>query len=216
MAPFRTVLNRFYLLLGKLLYDFRVLGAENLPKEGPFVFSAHHTSPLDFFAAAFIQRQRPDLNIMVLDAGFEHPLAAWYSRKFNSLPIHKSPTGLNRETLFAALKILQQGKPLLIAAEGEMSWDGKPQAYKSGAAWLILHARVPFVPGAFSRAYLSWPRWQTFPKLRGKLRLAIGKPVLPLDPLPDKINSRLLAEANRKMREKTNQTIDFLQSNEKS
>lgn len=204
MFTLKDIMNRFYLLIGKSFYDFKVFGKENLPESEPFVFVAHnHTSPLDFLIPAFVQRHRPDLHVMILDAGFEHPLIEWYSRQFNSLPVHKSPSRMNRGTLLEALKVLKQGKSILISLEGEMSWDGTPQPYKTGAAWLILHARVPFIPGVYSGAYPIWPRWQTLPKLKGKIRLEIGKPVL-LDNFPDKIDNRLLEETNKRIVKEVN------------
>lgn len=214
MFTLRTIINRFNLSMGKFLYDFKVFGQENLPKEGPFIISLHHTSPLDLFPPAFVQYHRPDLHILVLDAGTEHPLTEWYSRKFNSLPIHKSPSKLNKDTLSKALNVLKQGKPLMLAAEGEMSWDGRPQPYKTGAAWLILRAQVPFVPAALRGAYLIWPRWQTLPKFRGKLRFAIGKPVSIFDSPPKKINNSLLTEVNQRMKEEISRTIEYLKSKE--
>lgn len=214
MFTLRTIINRFYLSIGKILYDFQVFGQDNLPKEGPFITSIHHTSPLDVFFQAFVQYHRPDLNIMILDAGFEHPLTEWYLRKFNSLPAHKSPSKLNKGTLSKALNALKQGKPLALAVEGEMSWDGRPQSYKTGAAWLILRSQVPFVPVALRGPYLIWPRWQTLPKLRGKVSLAIGKPVSIFDSPPKKIDNSLLTEANQKIREEINQTTEFLRSME--
>ena len=201
MFALRTIMNRFYLLLGTSLYGFEVFGRENLPKSGPFVLSGHHRSPLDFFVVAFIQHHRPDLHIMVLDAGFEHPLTEWYSLKFNSLPVHKSPSKSNRKTLLEAAKILKDGKPLQVAVEGEMSWDGRVQPYKTGTAWIILHAQVPFVPVAYRGAYTIWPRWQALPKLSGKLKLEIGKPISLFDPFPAKVTSRSLLEANKKMKQ---------------
>jgi 1-acyl-sn-glycerol-3-phosphate acyltransferase len=85
--------------------------------------------------------------------------------------------GLSGIELLKALKVLKDGRSISLAAEGELSWDGKLQyPLAPGAAWMALRAHVPVVAVVSVGGYDIMPRWARLPKLTGKVTIRAGEP----------------------------------------
>lgn len=177
---------RLYLLLGKILYRLRVVGIENIPNEGACVIVYNHIAPIiDGMVGAAILIQRPDSGTF---GGQGLPRGGALGKFMNRSPkeeTDRTPTylgaikarGLSGIELLKALKVLKGGRSISLAAEGELSWDGKLQyPLAPGAAWMALRAHVPVVAVVSVGGYDIMPRWARLPKLTGKVTIRAGEP----------------------------------------
>jgi len=151
-----------------------VEGAENIPKDGPFVITPNHVSFLDAF---YILCALPaDLALKTYFVGFgaifNHPLISWGTRFHRMIPIDAD---LNlAEALKACSYVLKRDKVLVYFPEGQRSIDGSLKEFRKGAGILLKEASARALPVYISGAYKAWPRTRAFP-LPANITVKIGK-----------------------------------------
>ena len=176
-------------LLAKLFLRFRVRGLENLPAEGPYLLCPNHQSYLDAFLLVAALPHRVMRNIFFVGASeyFATPLAAWFARKVNLVPVDPD-TNLVR-AMQAGAYGLRLGKMLILFPEGERSIDGHIKKFKKGAPILSTHLKAPIVPIALEGIYDVMPRgrgfrWRSLIPGMSRTWMSVGSPITPPDPLP--------------------------------
>lgn len=153
-----------YFLIFKIFYNLRVEGRDNLPKSGPFILYANHTSYLDGFLAAVSLPNFPDTDLFFV--GF---------RPYLNVPVIRNLIKIGRvipldfsshllEALRSAYYVLKNGKSLCLFPEGIRSLDGNVREFKRGFGILVKESGAKLVPVAISGAYEAWPRTAKFPK----------------------------------------------------
>lgn len=172
----------------RLMYGFRVEGAEHLPTEGPFILVVNEHSPVAFLITGWISivalkqafRRNPETISFLREELFDFPF-------FRSALTDKTPgryaaltpvsAGRLALGLLEAYRILQNNGIVVLNPEGDMPWDGRPLRLGHALAWLGLHTGAPLVPAIITMgAYDIWPRWQPRLNLSGRVRLRIGEP----------------------------------------
>jgi long-chain acyl-CoA synthetase len=139
---------------------------------------------------------------------FSGPLTRRIARMIRLVPVDPD-TNLVR-AMQAGAYGLQQGQVLVLFPEGERSIDGTVKRFKKGAAILAQHTRSEIVPVAIEGVFEVWPRgrglrWLRLVPGRSRLRVTIGAPIPPPDPLPEAISlteaEQLYAAAAAALRE---------------
>ncbi len=167
-----SILVRFikYVFIGK------IKGLNNVPKKGPYIVVANHTSALD---TAVIPTFFLRFNLHVHYLGKKELFKKWFSRTFHNvsctIPIDRQAGG--KQALKHAISALEKGKVIGMFPEGTRSRTGKLQRGKTGAARLALWTKVPIIPIGVVGAYSIWPKGQLMPKIGKKVKLNIGKPL---------------------------------------
>ena len=79
--------HRLFRAVARGLYDFRIVGAENLRFAGSAIVAANHVSFLDppFIGQAFDE----PLYFFARKTLFDHPLAGWLLKEWQSIPIDR-------------------------------------------------------------------------------------------------------------------------------
>jgi 1-acyl-sn-glycerol-3-phosphate acyltransferase len=72
---------------------------------------------------------------------FSMKLVGWFLRWWGAFPVERGKP--DREAIRRATELAQDGSPVLIFPEGQLSEDGKLQEIKPGAALIIRMAKVP-------------------------------------------------------------------------
>jgi 1-acyl-sn-glycerol-3-phosphate acyltransferase len=191
--------SRWVLKAGRWLYGLEIQGGEHVPTQGPLIVVVRHSSRIEVFMAAFLCAVLREFSgVAAGPVILNSRLLSWLSRELGLLPGHKG-RGFAMAALLEAHKRLQDGQAIVMAADGEVPWDGRPQPLQPGAAWLALRAHAPVVPGVLQGAYDIWPRWASRPRLTGKLRLKIGSPFYLGEAPCERVTAEMLAAANRRL-----------------
>jgi 1-acyl-sn-glycerol-3-phosphate acyltransferase len=195
-------------LVARLLGGWRVVGEAGIPNQGACIFPFNHVTPAaDLVVNTLIRQHRPQLHIFAEQglAG-ENPLAFFLNRlgehdtEARLLRAYKAK-GLAAGELLAAYRIVCAGGAVSIAAEGEMTWDGRLQhPLMPGAAWLALRTAAPVVPVVSVGGYDVQPRWQ-MDRLRLPTRgvTRVGQPIYLSETPQQRPDCEAVAAANQRL-----------------
>ena len=154
-----------------LFIGLKVKGRENLPKRGPFLLVANHTSHLDTVAllALFpVGRLREIRPVAAADYFGRNALVSWFSRTFfNILPIVRRPREVTAENdpREAMAGALTEGYSLLLFPEGTRGASSEDIGhFKSGVAALVeAIPDLPVVPAYLENMGRSLPKGTLIP-----------------------------------------------------
>jgi 1-acyl-sn-glycerol-3-phosphate acyltransferase len=173
------------LFLARCLYHLKVEGIENLPASGTCLIAANHQAMVtDALVYLTVRQRRPDLHFFGWQSyQGQSPLLAFMQRYGESqadarfLRAYKA-RGISAVELLRARQLILDGNALLIAVEGELTWDGHLQYPLSpGAAWLGLRTAATIVPLVAVGGYDIQPRWDmNHIRLSGRVHIQLGQP----------------------------------------
>lgn len=150
------------------LFRIKVIGKENVPKNGPVIICSNHISNLDPPVVGITSPR----NIYFMAKGelFEKPFLGKLLLSIQSFPVKR---GLqDRNALRKGLGILKEGKTLGLFPEGTRSKTGKLGEPLSGAGFFALRSNAAIVPCAVIGPYKPGKR----------LTVIYGEPIN-MDPL---------------------------------
>ena len=162
-AVLRTLLRMFFTMN---LDEF-----EKVPRTGPFMLIANHTSAFDGPLMYVFMRPR-EMVAMAKQELWDHAATRFLMNLWNSIPVDRENMG--RQTMEQCFSILDRGDILAIAPEGTRSSNGMLQQGKAGVAFIAHKKQVPMVPIAITG-------FENFRKNIKRLRrtpltIAVGKP----------------------------------------
>ncbi len=161
-----------FLIFFKLYLNFKVVGRENVPKRGAFIFAANHASYLDpVLLGTSLHRS---LNYMARDTLFEKRWLAWALKKVHVFPVKRHESDFR--AIKESIKILKKGNPLVIFPEGTRTKDGNLKRPKPGAGFIAAKAAVPIVPAYVQGSFAALPRGIKTLK-RHPVKVYIGRPL---------------------------------------
>jgi len=156
----------------KWLFQVRIEGLENIPKEGPAILAFNHCSFLDhYFFPAFSPRPVYYLAKIQL---FKTPLLSWMFKNWGAIPVNRGAGG--EEVIQRSVEILKEGKLYGIFPEGTRSTTGLVNRGHTGVARIALISGCPVIPVALIGTYKILPRKALLPRLY-PLSIRIGKPM---------------------------------------
>jgi 1-acyl-sn-glycerol-3-phosphate acyltransferase len=122
---------------------------------------------------------------------FSVPLMGRWIRWLGAHPVDRNRGDV--KALRVAMRLLGEGKALLVFPEGTRSKDGALQPLEQGIAWLSLKASVPIVPLYIDGSYQSMPLGSLFPRPT-PIRLLLGEPLIPQDFTRNGVGKTLIAQ----------------------
>ena len=134
--------------VGRLLFRYRVVGREHVPAQGGVLIAANHASYIDIpFVGAAVRRRmwylgRQDLFLSVL-----RPVLQW----LGWIPIRQDR--LDRDGFGRAIRLIQDGKVVVIYPEGTRTPDGALRRGKPGMGLIVAETGCAVIP-----AYLAGTR----------------------------------------------------------
>lgn len=145
-----------------LFYNIKVEGKENLPKEGPLIVCANHTSAIDPVILAVSVPYR--IYSMAKAELFNNKLFGWYLRSIGVFPVKRGEADI--KSIKTSLKLLKENKIMGIFPEGTRNKTGDLKA-EPGVAMLAIRAQAPVLPIAIISNYKFFKR----------TTVIIGKPI---------------------------------------
>jgi 1-acyl-sn-glycerol-3-phosphate acyltransferase len=152
-----------------------VLHLDRVPRTGPFILAANHTSPFD---AALLIRHTPRYLHFMTMAELLHGNMRWFFRGMNCVPLHRSRR--DPAAARAAVEHLHAGRPVGIFPEGRLRppensvTAGAP--FNPGLLKLSMMTDAPILPAVLydTRPYLKWHAW--LPTRSVRYGLIYGEP----------------------------------------
>jgi len=157
----------------RITHDIRHYGLENIPKSGPAVFVANHTSIIDgFIIGCYLPRK---IHYIGKSTEFQTPAKRFFFFLSRTFPVRRYDT--DPIALRNGFRVLRDGELMGIFPEGERTWDGEMLPLRRGVVRFLLSAGVPIVPAAVSGAFENQPRWGGIIE-RLPMILRVGEPII--------------------------------------
>lgn len=145
-----------------VFYRHKVFGLENFIKGGA-ILAANHTS---FFDPPLVATSCPEeIQFLARKSLFRNPIFGYFIKRLNSHPV--SGSGADASTFRIILKLLQEGKKVLLFPEGTRQ-RGKLGEMRGGLGLLATKSQKPIIPVYIRGASKILPRGKNFPKLFGE------------------------------------------------
>ena len=173
------------LILYKILFRMQVEGQENVPKQGPVILCANHSSNFDPVTMGIFNK-RP-VCYMAKKELFEGKFMNWLMTHLYAFPVDRSTADM---TAFkSAVKILKSGKIIGMYAQGTRVKAGEEKAAKAGVALFAIKGKAPVVPVAISGSC----------KLFSKMKIVYGKPLYLEEYRNKRLDTKSLNEITEKI-----------------
>jgi 1-acyl-sn-glycerol-3-phosphate acyltransferase len=143
--------------LAKLLFKFKVRGAEHIPPAGAAIIASNHASYLD---PPLIGMAIPRPIYYFAKEELFRTLFGSALRIVNAIPVNRNQ--LDRKTLRTVLSVLAQGEMILMFPEGTRSETGDLQEGRPGVGFIAYQAKVPVVPAYVRGSFDILPRGGKF------------------------------------------------------
>ncbi|AIQ48193.1 acyl-phosphate glycerol 3-phosphate acyltransferase [Paenibacillus sp. FSL R7-0273] len=139
-------------LIYAILFPLKIVGRENVPKEGGVLLCANHISLLDPMTIGIkLERQ---VKYMAKAELFAVPVLGWLIGKLGAFPVKRG--GVSKESIKTALNTLRGGHVMGIFPEGTRNSD--TGVAKKGAASFALRSGAAVVPAAIVGSYKPFRR----------------------------------------------------------
>ena len=158
-TPQRTRLWRFFQTVFRVItsrmFDLKVYGRENLPKNGGALLLSNHQSYLDPVVIA-VKLDRP-VSYMAKTELFEgNRIFAWFITALHAFPVRRGESDI--AAVKKAIAKLQEGNILNMYPEGTRSPDGELGKILPGVVVVVRRAQVPVIPVAIVGSREAWPK----------------------------------------------------------
>src|SRR5262252_1433800 len=162
-----------------LLWRPSVTGGEHIPATGGAILASNHLSLVDSIFLPLVLARPVTFAAKSEYFTGSRPgqrFAAAYMRATKQLSVDRTDTRSARETLQAALRLLQAGELFGIYPEGTRSPDGRLYRGRTGVGWLALASGLPVIPVAMVGTDRVLPPGRSIPSLH-RVGIRIGEPM---------------------------------------
>ncbi|HQR37498.1 MAG TPA: lysophospholipid acyltransferase family protein [Blastocatellia bacterium] len=154
-------------------YRLEFVGVENVPVDGPVIFTPNHVTYLDpMWISLPIERR---IYYMAWDALFRFGPISNLLRAFGAFPVRLE--GHDKGAMREARCHLASGRALMIFPEGGRTTTGKLMPFKAGAFRLALFSGASVVPVTIADAHDIWPAGKIIPRPFGRIRIIYHPPI---------------------------------------
>lgn len=157
------------------LWDFTIEGIENVPDEGPTLFTPNHLAFIDSPFVMGLNGRR------TLAVGKGEYMNSWKTKytlpAFGMVPIDRSGGDAATETLNRVAGFLRAGNAFLIYPEGTRSRDGHLHRGRTGAVRLAMRTGAKIVPVGLIGTSEIQPIDTVMPKFGLSCTIRFGEPI---------------------------------------
>jgi 1-acyl-sn-glycerol-3-phosphate acyltransferase len=171
MTPLYRIGYTLCNLVGKVAFDFKVYGRENLIEDGAAILASNHQSYLD--PPCIGMACRNDIYYLARNTLYQRPLIGPLLKRLNTVPVDRDRGDVS--SIKAIIRLLRSGHRVIIFPEGTRSSDGKLQPARAGLGMIIAKTLAPVVPVRVFGSFEALPRVGGL-KLR-PVSVVVGKPM---------------------------------------
>ena len=167
-----AILKVMIAALSRVWFRLSVVGADRVPREGRLLLASNHLSVLD---PALIGSVMPrELDYMAKTELFRIPGFGALIRRLNAHPVDRS--GSDSAALRLALRLLGDGRAVLVFPEGTRGVEGHLQPARPGAGMLAALSGAPVVPVYVQGSGRALPRGAVLPR-PARVTVTFGAPI---------------------------------------
>lgn len=153
----------------RALFGLKVEGAGNLVREGPVLVVSNHESFLDPPLVGTLYQD--EMYYLARKTLMKGPVLTWIYKAWNSIPVDQERPDMT--SLKTIIKLLKEGRRVLVFPEGERSYDGSLGKAQPGVGLIAVKAGVPIQPIRIRGAREALPRGSGRIRLT-RIQLSIG------------------------------------------
>lgn len=163
-------------VLSFFFFPLRVIGKENLPKKGFFLYCSNHQSYLDPILLGLTVPYR--ISYMAKEELFKNRIFSWVLWNMtSSFPLRRE--GADIKALKEAIRRLKYDSPVVVFPQGTRIVDPKALTVdraQEGVGFLAAKAGVPIIPAKIIGSEKCLPPDAHFPR-RHPITIRVGKPL---------------------------------------
>ena len=138
----------------------RIVGLQNIPKEGPAILMMNHIAFVD--PIVLVHATPRDIVPLAKTEAYDYPLVGIFPKIWGVIPVARQ--GIDRRAVSMALDVLKAGEIILVAPEGTRH-DALREP-REGVAYLASRSGAPVVPVAVeqTKGFPTYPfsrRWRS-------------------------------------------------------
>jgi 1-acyl-sn-glycerol-3-phosphate acyltransferase len=160
--------------LARIFFHPSVVGAENIPLDGPVLIAPIHRSNVDFALTLFISKRKAFF--MAKDSLFRVPLLGPLITHLGAFPIHRGSA--DRESMAHSEAVLRQGHALVLFPEGTRKEGRDVAPLHDGAMFVAARTGATIVPVGIGGSDRAMPKGAKFPRPT-KIHIVVGPPIDP-------------------------------------
>jgi len=153
-------------------FRIRARGAGRVPRDGPLLLAANHSSVLDPPLVGVVLPR--ELDFLAKAELFRLPLVGALIRRLNAHPVERA--GSDAAALRMALRLLEAGRALLVFPEGTRGPEGRLRPGRPGTGMLAALSGAPVVPVYIEGSGRALPRGAAFPRPH-RVTVSFGAPL---------------------------------------
>jgi 1-acyl-sn-glycerol-3-phosphate acyltransferase len=172
---------------------FRVIGTENVPRQGPLIICPSHSGTIDPpMVPAFTPRS--DTWSMAKSEYFRGGMIAFWFRQYRAFPVVRHSA--DRTALRRSFDLLKSGQALIMYPEGTRVESGALATPEPGAGFIAQKSGCPVVPVGLLGTRECLPKGARWPR-RVPVSVTFGEPFVVLSKRADgtKISHQEAADA---------------------
>jgi 1-acyl-sn-glycerol-3-phosphate acyltransferase len=161
-------------VLAKVLFRPTVVGADNIPLNGPVLIAPIHRSNVDFALTLFISKRKAFF--MAKDSLFRVPLLGPLISHLGAFPVKRGTA--DRESMTLSEEVLRQGHALVLFPEGTRKEGRAVAPLHDGAMFVAARTGATIVPVGIGGSDRAMPKGAKLPRF-AKIRIVVGAPIAP-------------------------------------
>ena len=159
----RVIIKFIFKIFAIILYRPKIVGKENLPKDGGALLCPNHVSNLD--AAVIVAMFKRKVNVLAKEELFKNGFLCWIADLFGIYPVKRGKADM--QAIKISLTLLKRNELLLMFPEGTRNGMAKGIKPKNGAVLIAATAGKPIIPIGIQGSFNPFT----------KVIVNIGKPI---------------------------------------
>lgn len=159
----RVIIKFIFKIFAIILYRPKIVGKENLPKDGGALLCPNHVSTLD--AAVIVAMFKRKVNVLAKEELFKNGFLCWIADLFGIYPVKRGKADM--QAIKISLILLKRNELLLMFPEGTRNGMAKGIKPKNGAVLIAATAGKPIIPIGIQGSFKPFT----------KVIVNIGKPI---------------------------------------
>jgi 1-acyl-sn-glycerol-3-phosphate acyltransferase len=154
MTPLYRAGHTLCTAVAELAFRLKIYGRENLIEQGPAILASNHASFLDPPLVGVACRK--EVFYLARKTLFEKPVLGLLLPRINCIPVDRDRGDVG--AVRTLLRLLKEGKRVVVFPEGTRSRDGNLQPARGGLGLIIAKSLAPVVPVRIFGSYAALPR----------------------------------------------------------